>query len=142
MPLKEAPMAPTKSRLAGHLRLLGILWIAVSAFRLVPSVTLMILLDHGFFRASGAPPFVSSLLEVISGALLVIALAGAVTGWGLLTRQSWARIAAIVLGGLNLIDMPFGTALGIYTLWVLLPVESAEQYEQMGRLEATDRSGV
>jgi hypothetical protein len=35
----------------------------------------------------------------------------------------------------NLIDMPFGTALGIYTLWVLLPAESEQQYKRMTRAE-------
>jgi hypothetical protein len=34
---------------------------------------------------------------------------------------------------LNLIDMPFGTALGTYTLWVLLPRKSEEEYRQIAR---------
>jgi hypothetical protein len=38
--------------------------------------------------------------------------------------KSWARIIAIVVGCLNLIHVPFGTALGVYTLWVLLKDES------------------
>jgi hypothetical protein len=29
--------------------------------------------------------------------------------------------------------MPFGTALGVYTLWVLLPAKSEEEYRQMER---------
>jgi len=29
-----------------------------------------------------------------------------------------------------LINAPFGTALGIYTLWVLLPAQSEEEYEK------------
>jgi len=53
--------------------------------------------------------------------------AGAVAA-GLLTIQTWARMLAIISGALNLIDLPFGTALGIYTLWVLLPAESEQEY--------------
>jgi hypothetical protein len=34
----------------------------------------------------------------------------------------------IVNGGINLVDLPFGTALGIYTLWVLLPAASEQEY--------------
>jgi len=30
-------------------------------------------------------------------------------------------------------NVPFGTALGIYTLWVLLPAESDEAYEKEAR---------
>jgi hypothetical protein len=29
--------------------------------------------------------------------------------------------------------MPFGTALGAYTLWVLLPAQSEQEYEQISR---------
>lgn len=135
VPLKDTPMMPAKSRIAGHLRLLGILWLALSAFRFVPGLVLVIMLDHGMFQRHGAPPFLSPLLEGVAAGLLVFALAGVVTGWGLLTKQPWARMAAIILGAVNLIEPPFGTALGIYTFWVLLPAESEKQYQRITHLE-------
>jgi hypothetical protein len=58
--------------------------------------------------------------------LLHLALA-----WGLFERQHWARALGIVLGVLALFRLPFGTALGIYTLWVLAPENSAREYEQL-----------
>jgi hypothetical protein len=39
----------------------------------------------------------------------------------------------LILGCINLIKLPFGTALGIYTLWVLLPAQSEEEYAQIAR---------
>jgi hypothetical protein len=39
----------------------------------------------------------------------------------------------IVVGFLALLRMPFGTALGIYTLWVLLPESSGREYEVLSR---------
>ena len=51
--------------------------------------------------------------------------------WGLFERQPWARVLALVLGILALLRIPFGTALGIYTLWVLAPEESAHEYDQL-----------
>jgi hypothetical protein len=128
-------MMPAQGRIAGHLRLLGILWLALSAFRLVPGLVLLAMVDTGMFREGGAPPFLSSLLEGVAASLLILALAGVVTGWGLLTRQPWARMLAIVLGAVGLIDMPFGTALGIYTFWALLPAESEQQYNRITRTE-------
>ena len=50
------------------------------------------------------------------------------TGYALLTRQPWGRILAIVFGILALIHFPLGTALGIYTLWVLAPRASGDEY--------------
>jgi hypothetical protein len=54
-------------------------------------------------------------------------------GWGLMQHQPWARIAAIVLGVLAIFHPPLGTALGIYTLWVLLADEGGLEYQRMTR---------
>jgi hypothetical protein len=40
---------------------------------------------------------------------------------------------AIVLAFFALFHVPFGTALGIYTLWVLLPSEADREYEEQSR---------
>ena len=66
--------------------------------------------------------------------LLGSAVLSVLAGWGLLERQPWARTLAIVLGCLSLIKVPFGTALGIYTMWVLLPAASEEEYRQLARV--------
>src|SRR5262245_30968553 len=89
--MKQIPLMPEQSRIAGHLRLLGILWLAVSAFRFVPGIALLIMIDHGLLRGEGAPPFLAPLIEGIAAVFLVLAIAGVLTGWGLLTRQRWAR---------------------------------------------------
>jgi hypothetical protein len=56
--------------------------------------------------------------------LIVISLPGMLAGIGLLKLHPWARIVAIIVGVLHILSFPFGTALGIYTLWVLLNAES------------------
>jgi hypothetical protein len=64
--------------------------------------------------------------------------------WSLFERQPWARIVGIVIGFLALLRFPFGTALGIYTLWVLLPEGSGREYAAMaatgGRVNAAGYS--
>ena len=49
-----------------------------------------------------------------------VSLPGLIAGIGLLNFRSWARILAIVISVLDLIHVPFGTALGVYGLWVPL----------------------
>jgi hypothetical protein len=128
------PLMPVESRIAGHVRLLGIFWLAISAFRLLPGLALVSIFRFGFpFFTSGVPGFVHGLMRGLGGLLLAGAVVGIVAGWGLLERQPWARMLAIVLGCFSLLDMPFGTALGIYTLWVLLPARSEEEYRQIAR---------
>ena len=129
--LGAVPLMPVKSRLAGHIRMLGILWLAISAFRLIPGLALLTIFGAGSrFIPADVPGFVPELLQMVGTLFLVGGVAGIITGWGLLERQSWARMLAIVLGAFSLVDMPFGTALGIYTLWVLLPAKSEEEYRQ------------
>ncbi len=124
----NVPMMPVQSRIAGHTRLLAILWLAISAFRLIPG---FILLTGSSFLPVDVPFFVPGIVHGIGVLFLASAAIGLFAGWGLLERQPWARMLAIVLAFFSLPDMPFGTALGIYTLWVLLPAKSEEEYRQI-----------
>jgi len=123
-------LMPRQGRIAGHIRLLGILWLAISALRLIPGLFLIAIAGSRIFPPD-IPPFVQALLPAIGLCFLLVAGIGIAIGWGLLARQSWARMLTIVFGAISLIDIPFGTALGIYTLWVLLPAESEEEYRSM-----------
>lgn len=127
------PLMPPRNRLAGHLRLLGILWLALSAFRILPGFFLLFVFHRGFPHMGGVPFYIHGLMQTIGLLMIVGGVAGIAAGIGLLTRQSWARLLTILLGGVSLIDMPLGTALGIYTLWVLLPGASGQEYARMSR---------
>lgn len=48
----------------------------------------------------------------------VTSIPGVICGWGLLKFRPWARILGIVLAAICLINIPLGTILGIYALWV------------------------
>ena len=130
------PPAPAQSRVTGHVRLLGIFWLAYSAIQLMGSWFLSSIFPR-FFEGWGWSPhipfFVGGLLRAVGWLLLARGVLGVIAGWGLLDRQPWARMLAIVLGVLTLFHLVLGTALGIYTLWVLLPGESEREYRQMAR---------
>jgi hypothetical protein len=87
--------------------------------------------------AGNAPPFLHPLLTCVAGFVLIKAALGFAAGWGLLQREPWARMLTIVLSFLSLFDIPLGTALGIYGLWVLLPAQSEREYEEAVRQTAT-----
>jgi len=73
------------------------------------------------------------VLNIIGGVLLIVAAGGILIGWGLMNHQPWARIAGIILGVISIFHPPIGTALGIYTLWVLLSGDAGAQYDRMAR---------
>ena len=126
---------PRRSRVQEHIRLLGILWLAFSAMNALTGVILFILANTLFVHIgaiSGEPAATSWLHPFLSFMGVLIFIKGGVgflAGWGLLQRESWARMLTIVLGLLALLSIPFGTALGVYTLWVLLPAGADAEYE-------------
>jgi len=125
--------APRTGRVASHVRLLGILWLALSAFEAVTGAIAIILGNSVFSRwgPEGIPMFLHPLMIGVGVFSIAKAAVGLVAGWGLLNRQPWARPLAIALGFVSLFfHIPFGTALGVYTLWVLLPAHSEEEYER------------
>ncbi len=58
----------------------------------------------------------------------VMALPGILAGYGLLQRQKWGQILGIIVGFLNLVNFPVGTAIGIYALFVLLQQAATEYF--------------
>jgi hypothetical protein len=130
-----------RSRVREHVRLVGILWMAYSALHAVGGVVVIMVAQVIFGRVihipNGPPPEVTvwlrPILSFIGWLLLAKAGAGLIAGWGLLQRQEWARTVALVVGFVALLNVPIGTALGIYTLWVLLPAQSDEEYKALAK---------
>jgi hypothetical protein len=116
-----------------HVKVLGVLYLVLSGFTLCAALFLGLGLGvaGGIVGQTASPEDAAVALPIIGLAgsalvvfLLVISLPGLIIGIGLLKLAPWARIAGIVLAALNLINIPFGTALGIYGLWVLLNKET------------------
>jgi hypothetical protein len=124
---------PTVNRVSGNLRTLAILWVVYSVLRVLPGLFLNSLGNLGFPAMYNTPFFVHGILRTVGGVFIITGVLGLIAGWGLMERQPWARILAIVLAFLSLIHVPFGTALGIYTLWVLLPAASEQEYQRLAR---------
>jgi hypothetical protein len=100
--------AAAKGRVTRHVRTLATMWLILSAFRMLTAVVLMGLGGHRIY-IPGMPFFVHQILSGIGFMFLVGAALGLIAGWGLLQRESWARILSLVMGILNLFDAPFGT---------------------------------
>lgn len=112
-----------------HVKVLGVLYIAFSAFGVMAAVFLMMALGvaGGIVGTAADPSDAAIALPIIKlggtalvGYLLIVSLPGLAAGVGLLKYRGWARILGIVLSVMNLIHIPLGTVIGIYGLWVLL----------------------
>jgi|WetSurMetagenome_2_1015567.scaffolds.fasta_scaffold22968_1 hypothetical protein len=109
-----------------HITLLGVLHIARGAFVLLVGVLLFaVLTGIGAISedstALGVLGFIGTALMLILSALAVPSI---LAGIGILLRREWGRILALVVGILSLIDIPIGTAIGVYSIWVLMNDET------------------
>jgi hypothetical protein len=115
-----------------HLQLLGILQIAFNVVALVVGIFVFMLLA-AIGVASGEPEAMAVLAivgHVVAFFLVGLSAPGVVAGIGILRKERWARVLGLIVGALELLDVPFGTALGVYTLWVLLDDEVVELFER------------
>jgi hypothetical protein len=134
-----AVAAPRRGRVEDHIHLLSIFWFAISALNGVGGLFLVILANTLFphlREMKDVPPdvpigFLTALVSTLGIIVLAKAACGFVAGWGLLKREPWARVVTLVLAFISLINFPFGTALGVYSLWVLLPGQSQQEYDSL-----------
>ncbi len=108
-----------------HVTILGWLHIVANALLLLLGLCgLLFFVVIGFAVAvdgdAVALPILGTVGLVSVLFFAVLALPGILAGYGLLKGQRWGQILAIVVGFLELFNFPLGTALGIYTLFVLL----------------------
>jgi len=74
--------------------------------------------------AAVAIPILGLAGTALATMLGIFSLPSLITGYGLLYFRQWARIVGIVLSAVNLINVPLGTVVGAYGLWVLLNKET------------------
>jgi hypothetical protein len=84
-------------------------------------------------RGGGAGGFAAGVTAAVFTALAIIAIlwgaAHVVVGVPLRRHRPWARLMALMLGSVDLLLLPYGTALGVYALWVLLNEEGKALFE-------------
>jgi hypothetical protein len=123
-----------------HINLLGILHLVWGGVGLVLGASLLLLAigAAAIARADGSDPLtavLSALLFVIFAT--VLGIAGWANTWaGRAIRQHRARgrAAALLLSAMNVFILPFGTALAIYGLWVLLNNDARAMFEPLAEM--------
>jgi len=120
-----------------HVKVLAWLYIIFGVLGSLFGLGLMALL--GFIGVAGAASDPDAWMALpilgLTGAalgifMLILSLPGVIAGLGLLKFHPWARILTIVLSALNLMNIPFGTILGIYGLWVMLSDDGSRLFAQ------------
>jgi cation transport ATPase len=110
-----------------HRRILGILYIVSGIMNLVAmmlisllfSILFPFLFENAHIDDQWVMVWVLPVIKTIAVmVILLIAIPSLLGGWGMLTNKSWSMTLLLILGCLKLFSFPFGTAIGIYTIWV------------------------
>jgi hypothetical protein len=123
-----------KMKMREHVTVVGALHIGLGALGvLVAIVVLASTIGPGLLVLSlegDAEPL--TILTIIGGIvavfLTIISLPGIIGGIGLLRLRPWARILVLIVAVLDLLNIPIGTLLGIYSIWVLVQDETVQLF--------------
>jgi len=122
----------TKENMEKHAQLIGIFWIVYGALGLLGGlIALVVLMSVSFIPEMGdiAPHILRIVGLAVASFLLLLGIPKIIGGLGLLKHREWARILVIILSALSLLNIPLGTALGVYSLIYLMKTEMIELFK-------------
>ena len=110
----------------------GALTILIGASTLALGVAAAALVNDA--RRAGGAQFAAGLTAaafvVLSVLVLIWGAVHLIVGRRLRRHERWSRLAAIMLGTVDLVLLPYGTALGGYSLWTLLGDDARRLFEE------------
>jgi hypothetical protein len=126
-------------RYANKVKVLSIFWFVYAALGFLIGIAGLTFARAFFSGGFGPwahgpmPPFFMNPMWIhfIWVFLVLRSALALVAGWGLMERTQWGRLVAIAAAILNLLKFPFGTALGIATLVILLGYRNSSLYDQL-----------
>ena len=123
-----------------HVKVLGVIYLAVGGCMLLGALFLALTMGGvaGIVGATAEPEEAAIAIPVLgiagtalAAVLFVFSLPSLITGYGLFNYKPWARIVGIVLSAISLINVPIGTVIGAYGLWVLLNKETERLFSNV-----------
>lgn len=121
--------------MANHVKILGAIYIGLSTISLLAALFLAMAVGTASAivgtaadpnDAAVALPIIGIAGSALVAFLVVVSLPALIAGIGLLKMRPWARIVGIIVAVLNLLNVPLGTIVGIYALWVLFSRETEQ----------------
>ncbi len=128
------------ARYASKVRVLAILWLVFGGLSLLAGLAALHF-AHDLFSGGFAPweqynhmfPdwFFPAAIHFFLAMIILRAVVCAIAGWGLLERTQWGRIMAIIAAVICMLKFPFGTAIGVATLVILLGYRNSTLYDSL-----------
>lgn len=105
-----------------HLTILSVGLIALGVVGIGAAIVVFVVIaGGGLISGDGTAMMITaSVATALAVFLAVVSLPSVIAGIGLMQRANWARVLTLIIAAMNLLNIPVGTALGVYAFWVLL----------------------
>jgi len=113
-----------------HINVVAALQIGLSIFNLLIAFLIFTVLKlvGGFVEEPNAETVLSTIADILAIVFILISVPGILAGLGLYKRREWARILTLILSVIEIFSFPFGTAIGIYSIWALIQPETVTAF--------------
>jgi len=115
-----------------HINIVAALQIGFSILGIIIGIflfTLLFLIGE-FIEVAEAQTVLTIIAKVVLIFIIILSIPGIIAGIGLLKRKEWARILTLILSVIDLINVPVGTAVGVYSIWTLVQPEVISEFKQ------------
>ncbi len=105
-----------------HLTVVALINITFGIILLCVGILLFTLIvGGGMLSRDTEAIFITSLIGTGFGLFFtLLSLPQIFGGIGLLNKKNWARMVILIVSIIGLINIPVGTAIGVYSIWVLM----------------------
>jgi hypothetical protein len=121
-----------KRNMKQHVSFVGAIHVGFGILGLLGALTVFIIFNfvQGFVEAE---PLAEEILSFLGGTISILimffASLGIIGGIGLFSYKPWARILVMIVSAINCLNIPIGTAKGVYSIWVLMQKETMELFD-------------
>ena len=116
-----------------HVTIVGAIQIGFGTLGLIAAFVVYFALSFakGFIQDQEIPSMIIGFLRVSLPILIaMLSILGLVGGIGLLSFKPWARILVIVVAALGCLNIPIGTLVGVYSIWVLMQDDTIKMFKE------------
>lgn len=124
-----------------HVRILATIRIVFGILGLIGALVVFLIFGGvaalvgvaGASQESGALiaiPILGIIGTAIVVLIVILSVPSLIAGIGLLNFRPWARILTLIISAIDLLNVPIGTAIGVYGLWALLSPESERLFRR------------
>ena len=121
-----------ESKMKKHVTAVAAIQIGFSTLWLIGAIVLYFVLMFARSQVGSdeVATKVLTLLAIILPVFVgVISLVGLIGGIGLLSYKQWGRIMTIIVSALGCFNIPIGTLIGVYSIWVLMQDETVKLFQ-------------